>query len=703
MEIKKLIEDFKSNYRSDLKAGFIVFLITLPLCIGISKASGFPPVAGLYTSIISGLIVSFFAGAKLTIKGPAAGLIVIAFSAVNELGGGNNLLGYKYTLAVLFVSSIFQIILGFIRSSSFTQILPPSIIHGMLASIGIIIIIKQVPILLGSTISYKEIVESLVNLPSIIWNLNPEIAFVGIFSLLILALFPLLKNKNLQSVPAFIPVIIFSVLIGLYFHFNDKHHYLFGHVYDINPENVLVNLPKNILDGITYPNFDKILTLTSLKYIVLFCVIGSIESLLSAKAIDNITSKKSNTNLDRDLVSIGIGNMIASAIGGLPMISEIVRSKTSVDSGAKSYWSNFFHGLFLLIAILFLEPVIKLIPNASLAALLIITGYKLSSPKEFYATYKIGIEQLIIFIATILGCLFTDLLIGILIGIVVKVLLHLFMGVPFHSLYKTKIKVNHDEFNKINNILIKDAAIFTSFPAVRKIIEQITNRNTVIVDVKNVVVVDHTFLENINEYIHDSTKNGNREILIVGLDNHQHLSSHPLATSHSKDARYFNSISGKYTMTKRQKKLREIAQDNNLQFEPKKREHHRLKFGSYTIRSKENSLIKYFDNYLLDISDVYLIINESIQNDIRETTLITIYNLYGKFPKKPFSIGSSSDQNEIIEIINYLTEDSILIEMNPDRTIFFILTTDKVIKKEKIVFVLEKVEEFIGRNNKYII
>lgn len=257
----------------------------------------------------------------------------------------------------------------------------------------------------------------------------------------------------------------------------------------------------------------------------MFSLIGSLESLLSAKAVDQIDPWRRKTNLDKDLLAVGIGNTLAAFIGGLPMISEIVRSKANIDNGARTRFANMFHGIFLLAFVALVPFLINKIPLAALAAMLVFTGFRLASPQEFKHMYQVGREQLVVFVATILGVLATDLLVGIGIGILVKAIIHLANGTPIGSLFKSDIAVE-DGDNGNATIKVNKSAVFSTWiPLKRAIGRQAAKK--VIIDMSATKFVDHTVMANLNALQSEFEEN-DRELSIIGLDEHQRLSEHPL-------------------------------------------------------------------------------------------------------------------------------------------------------------------------------
>ena len=510
----------------DFKSGFFVFLLALPLCLGISIASGFPPVAGIFTAVVGGLIASFVGSAPLTIKGPAAGLIVIVIGAVTELGMGDPVMGYKRTLAVGVVAAVFQIIFGFSKAGIIGEVIPKSVVHGMLAAIGVIIISKQCHNLLGVVPTAKTPFGLLSEFPTHLKDTNPEVFIIGALTLLLLVFWPKVAPKASKLVPAGILALVVSIILGRVFDFDHAHDYQFLNFnYHIDPS-LLINLPASFIGAITMPSWDVITSFTSIKYIVMLTLVGSIESLLTVYAVDSLDPAKKKADSNKDLIATGVGNLIASMIGGLPMISEIVRSKANIDNGAKSAQSNFFHGCFLLISVAAFPGVLHMIPATTLAAMLVFTGFRLASPNEFSHTFKIGVDQFASFMVTLIMTLVTDLLVGVIAGIVCQLLINFYQGLSLRSLFS----VEHETTEKDGELNIKVVGPigFTNTYSFKKTLEEkIPVNSKIIVDFSGANMVEHSCFEVIENLSKDHDK---VMIQVTGLHDHSAVSAYHSAT-----------------------------------------------------------------------------------------------------------------------------------------------------------------------------
>lgn len=465
MDKKKIpldgIAGLRENWRNDIVSGFTIFLIALPLCIGIAIASGAPPMSGLFSGIIGGIIGSLLGGSYVTINGPAAGLIAVIISSINVLGGGDAKLGFELTLAAIVIAGLLQIILGLLKAGNLNVYFPASVIHGMMAAIGIIIISKQVHILLGVSPKSKSIIGLVAEIPNSILNLNPEISIIGVVGIVVLIVLPLINVSWVKKIPAPLAVVLIGMGIGFYFNLEDQHTFTFlKKYYDIGPQS-LVNLPAHIADGFASPNFSKILTLDFILMVITIMIVGSVESLLTATAIDKIDPYRRTSNMNKELISKGVANFLLGMIGGIPIIAEVVRSSANVNDGAKTRWSNFFHGVFLLVFIVLFPALIHEIPLAALAAILVMTGLKLASPIEFYHIYKKGLDRLFIFLVTIIFTLWEDLLVGVAIGIVLQIIVLLFKGLPFGSIFKADFTIESKD--KRHTIIVRKALVFSNY------------------------------------------------------------------------------------------------------------------------------------------------------------------------------------------------------------------------------------------------
>jgi MFS superfamily sulfate permease-like transporter len=534
---------FASYLPQDAAAGFLVFLIALPLCLGISLASGVPPMAGVFTAVVGALITTFLSDSELTIKGPAAGLIVIVLGAVHAFGytGGRDLdadmNAYRMTLAIGVVAGIVQMLFGMLRAGVLGDFFPTSVVHGMLAAIGAIIVLKQVPVAIGQKAS-GEPLEILRELPDTFSRLNPQIACIGAVSMIVLFAWPYLRIwlgvRWLKGIPGQLVVLLVAVPLGMLFGLGNDHTYDFaGRTYQVGPA-FLVNVPRNMLAAVAFPDFTVFTSPATrgagVVWVVMFSLVGSLESLLSAKAIDMVDPWRRKTKLDRDLIAVGVANVAASLIGGLPMISEIVRSKANVDNGARTRFADLWHGLFLCAFVALLPGLVCTIPLAALAAMLVYTGCRLASPNEFISIYKIGREQLVIFASTLVGVLATDLLVGVLIGIAVKFFIHLLNGLPIRTMFKPFLEVIVLDESTVQ-VDACGSAVFSNWIPFRRQICQLglEQQHNIVVNLEGTKLVDHSVMEGLHTLRSDFERTG-LTLEVIGLDAHHALSTHPFAT-----------------------------------------------------------------------------------------------------------------------------------------------------------------------------
>jgi MFS superfamily sulfate permease-like transporter len=517
------IQPLKSYWKSDVMAGFLVSLIALPLCLGIAGASGFPPIMGILTAIVGGLVVSFFSGSRLTIKGPAAGLIVIVAGCVEGFGGGD--IGWKLTLGVVVIAAIAQYLLGVFKVAKLADIFPVSAVHGLLAAIGVIIISRQFHLLLGedpSTLKGKEPFELLMMFPHAFEVFNTSILIIGLVSLGILYLWPIIPIKGLKKIPAALIVLVISILMSQNFHLSDPN--FAGLKPLVQPGELSFNWNVDFSGIVDHPGH-------FMEYVILFLIIGSLEALLSNKAIDMMDPNKQKADNNKDLKALGIGNAVSGILGGLPMISEIARSTSNVMNGGKTRWSNFFHGLFLLVYVVVLSGVIKMIPVAALSAMLIFVGLRLASANEFRKVWAIGKDQFVIFVVTMIMSFMTDLLLGVVSGIVVELIFHLGRGMNLKQAFKATLHVTETEDSI--TIAADGAVVFTNLSGFKKMLQSHANAKNLIIDLSRARIIDHTAMEMLHHFQEEAHESGHH-VTFVGLEEHRTVSNHQLATHYIK-------------------------------------------------------------------------------------------------------------------------------------------------------------------------
>ncbi|MDF3819734.1 SulP family inorganic anion transporter [Leptospira sp. 96542] len=517
----------KENWRSDILSGFVVFLIALPLCLGISLASGAPPMAGIFSGIVGGILVSLFSGSHLTINGPAAGLIAVVLNSIIVLGGGDAKLGFELTLAAIVFAGVIQILLGFVRAGNLTVYFPISVIHGMMAAIGIIIISKQFYVALGISPNAKTIAGLILEMPSSVVNLNPNVALIGIATIVVISLLTIVKSEKLKKIPAPLFAVIIGIFLGYIFDLEDEHSYtLLEHTYKIGPKS-LVTLPDHVTDGFTLPNFSKWNEGIFWVMVVTIALIASIESLLTAAAVDKSDPYFRKSNMDRELIAKGVGNFFLGWIGGLPIIAEVVRSSANISNGAKTRWSNFFHGMFLLLFILLLPGLIHRIPLASLAGILIMVGFRLASPSVLLETYHKGWDQVVIFSITVILTIVEDLLIGVMFGILAALIIQLSFGVKLKHLFLADISLKHRK--QVYLLKIKKSLLFSNMISLKRMLNKIPQGNRIAIRFEDVTMVGFSAIEFLQDFKRDYETRGGF-VKLYGFDSLKPISPYPGAT-----------------------------------------------------------------------------------------------------------------------------------------------------------------------------
>lgn len=493
----------KRHWKDDLTAAFSVSLVALPLSLGIAIASGVAPMSGIITAIVGGLVVTFFRGAHIAINGPGAGLIAVIIAATVSMNDGDGR-AINYMLAAVVMAGFIQFLLGIFRLGKLASIFPPTVIRGMLAGIGIIIFSKQLHVALGTQSDGLTSIEVLRDVLLEIPNLHPIITLIAVVSLLILVFHSRIKSRLFQFFPA--PMWVLFVAIGLAYLFNllEPHTLtILGQDYAIGPD-LLVKIPDNPFDTLPFPDFSKMNTSTFWIAVLSITLIASIETLAIAKAIDKLDPYQRITDTNKDLIGNGLGTMISGLLGGLPIIPLIARSSVNIQNHAKTRWSNFYCGVFILLFVLLLGPLIQKAPLAALAAILVYTGYQLASPRIFKLTYAQGKVQLIFLLTTIIVTLCTDLIWGIFSGLLVTLLGHLWLAkLPLGTFFRLAFQADHQftqDSTQGYRLEIKGVANFLSILNINQLLEKIPIESNCVIDLSKAQFVDLTVWERIEDF-----------------------------------------------------------------------------------------------------------------------------------------------------------------------------------------------------------
>jgi MFS superfamily sulfate permease-like transporter len=488
--------NLKSYFSNDLIASIVVFLVALPLCLGIALASGAPLQAGLIAGVIGGIVAGSLSGSPLSVTGPAAGLTTIVIAAINDLGSFE-----AFILAVV-IAGVIQLALGFVKAGSLGHFFPASVIKGMLAAIGLILILKQIPHAVGFDKDFEGDEsffqqDGLNTFTSIIESFKSFSGGAVIVSVISIALIIIWTNTiaKKKTWVGLVPAALIAVLVGVLLTELFKS-FMPGLVIE---DQHLVNIPDFLTkEGpiFMYPDFSMLNKIHVYEVAVTIALVASLESLLSIEACDKMDPFRRNTPLNRELKAQGVSNIISGLIGGLPVTSVIVRSSANINAGAVSKASAITHGVILAAAVLFFSAVLSLIPLSSLAAILIITGYKLTPPSLYKEMYKKGWSQFLPFIITVLAIVFTNLLIGVFIGILVSVFFIL----------KTNFQEAVIMVSDGKNYLLKltKSVSFLNKSTIRSKFQLIPNNSTLLIDGTEAQFVDNDIKEAVRDFMETS-------------------------------------------------------------------------------------------------------------------------------------------------------------------------------------------------------
>ncbi|MGK2863055.1 MAG: SulP family inorganic anion transporter [Chitinophagaceae bacterium] len=504
MEQKNILKDLKS----DLPASIVVFFVAVPLCLGIALASGAPLFAGVIAGIVGGIVVGIASGSPLGVSGPAAGLAVIVLTSIAALGS------WQVFLLAVVLAGVLQLIMGFAKAGFIAYFFPTSVIKGMLTGIGLLIILKQIPHALGydkdaeGDLSYFQI-DGETTFSSITKAFNfitPGAILIAAISIALLILWDKVltkKHKIFQLIQGPVVVVIFGIIMNYLYQSGTLNFSL--------AEDQVVRLPvaSNLADFFsffTFPDFSAITTIKVWEVAVVLAIVASLETLLCVEATDKLDPYKRITPTNRELKAQGLGNIISGFIGGLPITQVIVRSSANISFGGKTKMSAILHGVFLLISAITIAGLLNMIPLASLAAILIMVGYKLAKPVLFKQMYKLGWEQFIPFVATVAGILATDLLKGITIGVLFGIFYTLRHS--YRNSHHMKEIISKEGTQEVHHIELAQEVSFFNKASVMQALEAIPANSKLVIDFSKSKSVAHDVLELIKDYeVNAKTRN----------------------------------------------------------------------------------------------------------------------------------------------------------------------------------------------------
>ncbi len=619
---KSKISNVVAMLPKNLFSGFVVSLIALPLGLGLAMASEAPPIAGVITAIVGGIMVSILGGSHVTITGPGNGLVGVLLVAITVLG-------FEGALAAIICSGVLLVLLGFLRLGKLADFFPSSAIQGMLAAIGLIILGKQFHIMLANRISRPGSIDYLLEIPNTILNSFSfqdiglrYAAAVGVISLLIMFLYPKIRNKYLQLIPAPMWIVLLSIGFSYYYELVLQLPSPISHNY------MLSGIPKGteIVAQIPSPNFSLLSSFSFWSSVLALTLIASIESLLSIKAVDKLDPNKRRSNVNKDLKALGLSTIASGFVGGLNVVTVIARSSINVNNGGTNRSSNFFHALFLVLFIMLFSTQLARIPLPALMAILVFTGYKLASPKVIRYIFSIGKEQLLIFFITLFITLKVGLIIGIASGVVATFLIHMAINKSFALFFRNVFKPNvlmfREEDRKGNYyVSVKHFCSFLNFYKLKDKIDAVKESQDMVVDFSLCEFVDHTVMENLDNYQEVFHKQGG-SFDVIGLDLHGAKTKHPFALR-----RLLPIPNLLNNNTKRQHALEGVASEFNLTFNTAKSKNIEAIEGFRFFRTKK---INYYFNLLVDkkrdfrVFDLEFSEGEFIAKEVVRTTMMVI-------------------------------------------------------------------------------
>ncbi len=510
---------FFKEIKHDFPSSIIVFFVALPLCLGIALASGAPLFSGLIAGIVGGIVVGSLSGSALGVSGPAAGLAVIVFSSIQELGS------YEGFLLAVIIAGVIQLFLGFLKAGIIGYFFPSSVIKGMLSGIGLIIILKQIPHAFGYDKDYEGDLNffqpdgenTFTELVKMVDYISPPVVLVSVVSLIILLVWDNILSKK-GKIFTIIQGPLVAVAFGISYEIITNSYFP---SWSISAEH-LVTVPvasdmNSFFNQFSLPDFSFITNKNIYVIAFTMAVVASLETLLSVEATDKLDPKKRVTPTNRELLAQGAGNIVSGFIGGLPITQVIVRSSANIQSGGRTKLSGIMHGFLLLISVIFVPNILNYIPLGVLASILFIVGYKLAKPSLFRQMYKLGSKQFFPFVVTLIGIVFTDLLTGIALGVAVSIFYLVrgsYKNSHFMHIKESDTKVHHVEMT------LAEEVTFLNKGAILKELDGLPDGTEITIDITDSVRVDYDVYEIIDNFRLNSAPDRNIKVIVKSNTNY---------------------------------------------------------------------------------------------------------------------------------------------------------------------------------------
>lgn len=505
----------KKDFKFDLVSAIVVFLVAIPLCLGIALASGAPLLSGFISGIIGGIVVGMLSGSHVSVSGPAAGMAAVVLGAISYLGDFNTF------LTALVLAGVIQMLVGIARGGFIAEYIPSNVVQGLLCAIGLLLIIKQLPLAFTHPMEYVKLKVDLVEatkgvklkpLQDILSHIDMGAILISLVSFAVLIFFDVTKNKTLKNIPAPILVVLAGVVMNEAFIFYDS-----SLTQDVLQ---MVQIPEHqslgaMLGHLQFPNWSALYDKKVYLYAFIIMSVASLETLLNIKAAESLDKRKRHCSKDRELVAQGAGNIVVGLIGGIPITSVIVRTSVNVESGSRTKFSTILHGFFLLAAIMLLPKWINKIPLTSLAAILIHTGYKLNRPTIYKNFYAQGLDRFIPFIATIVGILIFNLLSGVLIG----------LAFSFFNILRSNSRQRIDLIQEIyptgvvNRLMLPRQVSFLNKASLFAELDTVPKDSQFVIDASNTEYMDKDIIDLINNFQREA-KQKNISASLVGFKDH---------------------------------------------------------------------------------------------------------------------------------------------------------------------------------------